>query len=160
MEDTGYPSRPEEVRLIPGAAGALRELRELGLPLAVVSNQSGIARGLITPQQAAAVHGRFVEILEREGVEIDAARYCRHGPRDGCACRKPAPGMILEAAGELGVDPKASYMVGNAASDMEAGKLAGCMTILLGAEPMAAADRTASAWRQVVEIVRAKEESR
>jgi D-glycero-D-manno-heptose 1,7-bisphosphate phosphatase len=156
IQDAGYPSRAEQVRLVPGAAEALRTLRDEGFLLAVVSNQSGIGRGLITPEEAAAVHERFVGELERRGVSLDAARYCPHKPDAGCLCRKPAPGLILDAARTLGVDPAKSFMVGNSASDVAAGRSAGCRTIAIGAEEETAADWTASSWAQVVEIVLAE----
>jgi histidinol-phosphate phosphatase family protein len=131
MEDVGYPRDPDAVRLLPGAAAALRELHEAGFALVIVSNQSGLARGIITAEQARAVHERFVALLAAEAVAIDAYRYCPHGPDAGCACRKPAPGMLLDAARELGVDLTRSVMIGDRASDLEAGRAAGCPTTIL-----------------------------
>ena len=159
--DTGYLSSPDEVRLLPGAAEALRALRREGFLLVVVSNQSGIGRGLITPEQAEAVHARIVAELEREGVTIDASHYCPHAPDAGCRCRKPEPGLILDAAQALDVDLAGSFMVGNSASDVAAGKAAGCRTILLGseAESESGADWTAASWADAVEIVLAEREA-
>ena len=95
IEDLGYPREPERISLLPGAAEALRAFARAGLALVVVSNQSGIARGLVTGAEAQAVHERFVELLADEGVALDGAYYCPHGPDDGCECRKPAPGLLL-----------------------------------------------------------------
>jgi D-glycero-D-manno-heptose 1,7-bisphosphate phosphatase len=155
IEDPGYLADPDGVVLLPGAAHALARLRDHGFVLVVVSNQSGIARGLITEEQAAAVHARFVAELAGRGVQLDAVRYCPHGPNDGCVCRKPLPGLLLEAAEELGVDPARSFMVGDTPSDIEAGKRAGCMTILLaaGGAGNGDADHVAHDWDEVVRVV-------
>lgn len=131
IDDIGYISDPEDVRLVPGAADALRGLRDAGFRLVVVSNQSGLGRGLITQEQADAVHRRFVEELERAGARIDGAFYCPHAPEDGCACRKPLPGLLLDAARGLGLDLGRSFMVGNSDVDRAAGEAAGARAILL-----------------------------
>jgi histidinol-phosphate phosphatase family protein len=159
IEDAHYPSSADQVRVRPGAAEALRALRDDGFLLAVVSNQSGIGRGLITSEQAAEVHERFVAELERRDVRLDAVRYCPHTPDEGCVCRKPAPGLILDAADELGADPSKSFMVGDTASDVAAGKAAGCRTIAIGARGETGADWTATSWAEVVAIVRAGREA-
>jgi histidinol-phosphate phosphatase family protein len=132
IDDVGYISDPEDVRLVTGAAEALRSLRDDGFALVVVSNQSGIGRGVTTQEQANAVHRRLLEELERAGAGIDAAYYCPHTPEDGCACRKPLPGLILDAARELELDLERSTMVGNSDVDVAAGEAAGTRTILLG----------------------------
>jgi histidinol-phosphate phosphatase family protein len=155
IEDAHYASSADQVRVVPGAAEALRVLRDEGFLLAVVSNQSGIGRGLITPEQAAAVHERFVGELERLGVRFDAVRYCPHTPDERCLCRKPAPGLILDAADEIGAAPSQSFMIGDSLSDVAAGRAAGCRTIALGARGGTGADWTASSWSEVVDIVRA-----
>jgi D-glycero-D-manno-heptose 1,7-bisphosphate phosphatase len=131
IDDVGYICDPEDVRLVPGAADALRALRDAGFRLVVVSNQSGLARGLITEEQADAVHERFVQELERTGAQIDAAYYCPHAPQDGCDCRKPLPGLLVDAAQELGLDLEHSFMVGNSDVDVAAGEAAGARAILL-----------------------------
>jgi len=129
MADVGYPRQPDDVELLPGAAETLARLRALGFKLIVVSNQSGIGRGLVTADEAAAVHKRFVAELRAHGVELDGAYYCPHSPEDACTCRKPLPGLIEQAARELGVDLADSFMVGDKESDVEAGRRAGCRTI-------------------------------
>jgi len=128
--DVGYPRDPEAVELLPGTHAALSALREAGYALVLVSNQSGVARGIVSPEQAAAVHARVLQRLAEGGVELDGAYYCFHGPEDGCDCRKPEPGMLLRAAGELGLALDRSVMVGDKPSDVEAGRAAGCRALL------------------------------
>lgn len=142
--DVGYPRDPGQVALLPGAADALREL-SAHAALVIVSNQSGIARGRITPAEAVAVHARTVELLADAGVMLARAYYCPHGPDDGCRCRKPAPGMLLDAAADLGLDLARSIVVGDKASDVEAGRAAGCRAALrFAADDACAADRLAA----------------
>ncbi|MDX6448849.1 MAG: D-glycero-D-manno-heptose 1,7-bisphosphate phosphatase, partial [Gaiellaceae bacterium] len=118
IDDVGYISDPEDVRLVPGAADALRGLRDAGFRLVVISNQSGLGRGLVTQEQADSVHARFLAELQRAGARIDAAYYCPHAPDEGCRCRKPLPGLILDAARDLGLDLERSVMVGNSDVDV------------------------------------------
>jgi D-glycero-D-manno-heptose 1,7-bisphosphate phosphatase len=132
IEDVGFPRRPELVRLVDGAAAALRGLAAAGMRLVVVSNQSGIGRGLITGEEARAVHERFIALLGAEEIVLDGAKYCPHPPEAECDCRKPRPGMILEAAENLQLDLGCSFMIGDKLSDVEAGERAGCRTVLLG----------------------------
>lgn len=135
------PYRPQDVRLTPGAADAVRLLRTLGLPLAVVSNQPAAAKGTATRRDLELVHEAVVELLAREGVAVDEVRYCLHHP-DGtdpdlagpCDCRKPAPGLILQAAAALGLGDGAlgrSWIIGDSDVDVRAGRAAGLRTILV-----------------------------
>jgi D-glycero-D-manno-heptose 1,7-bisphosphate phosphatase len=149
IEDAYYPNSPEQVRLLPGAAEALRRLSERGFLLVLVSNQSGIGRGLITQDEADGVHRRVVEELGAHGVELDDARYCPHAPEAGCRCRKPEPGLILDAARDLGIDLRRSVLVGDTAADLGAGRAAGVATILLGTD----ADDWPSALSRIEELV-------
>jgi D-glycero-D-manno-heptose 1,7-bisphosphate phosphatase len=132
VEDVGYPRDPRQVRLLPGAAAALAELRERGFALVLVSNQSGVGRGLLTQEQAQRVHGRLAELLAEQGARLDGAYYCYHAPEEGCACRKPSPHLLRAAADELGLDLTRSFMVGDKSSDVEAGLGAGCRAVLFG----------------------------
>ena len=134
IEDVGYPRDPETVRLVDGAPEALAALRRAGFALVVVSNQSGIGRGFVTREEAKAVHERFLRELRARGVELDDVRYCPHTPEDACTCRKPATGLLLDAARELGLDLARSFMVGDKPGDVEAGRAAGCRTVLLGGD--------------------------
>ena len=134
--DVGYPRDPARVELLPGAAAALAALAP-HVALVIVSNQSGLARGLISPSEAAAVHARVAELLAAAGAPLAGAWYCPHGPDDGCACRKPAPGLLHQAAAALDVDLASSIIVGDKPSDVAAGRAAGCHAALLFAEPTA-----------------------
>lgn len=157
MRDVGYPRRPEDVDLLPGVIEALRACRAAGYRLAIISNQSGVGRGYFGPEAVDAVHGRLLELLSHHGIEIDDAQYCLHAPEDHCACRKPSPLMVRRSAAALGADPAESFMVGDKASDVEAGQRAGCRSILLhlsATDPgYSPADFVARDWGEVVRIV-------
>lgn len=125
--DVPYNGDPERVEPVPGARAALERLRAANVPFGVVSNQSGIARGLLTPDDVIAVHGRMEALLGPLG----PLEYCPHGPDDGCACRKPAPGLIERAATRLGVAPSDCAVIGDIGSDVEAALAAGARPILV-----------------------------
>jgi D-glycero-D-manno-heptose 1,7-bisphosphate phosphatase len=132
------PYRPQDVALAPGAAAALRSLRDHGFRLVVVSNQPAAAKGTTTLAALRDVAREVEGLLVAEGVRLDASRYCFHHP-DGtdpvlsqrCRCRKPEPGLILDAALELGVELGASWAIGDADRDVEAGRRAGCRGVLI-----------------------------
>jgi histidinol-phosphate phosphatase family protein len=133
--DVGYPREPSRVEPLPGAFEALAEAARRGFALVVVSNQSGVARGRITREEAQAVQERVEAIFAERGVRFDAVRFCFHGPDEGCPCRKPAPGMLEDAARALGITlgPRgASVMIGDKPSDVRAGRAAGCVTVGFG----------------------------
>lgn len=142
-----YPSRPEDLHLYAGIGPLLRPLQRAGFALVVVTNQSGLARGLFTEADLGRMHNHLSRELAGQDVHLDGIYYCPHHP-DGtvaglaqsCACRKPRPGMILRAAAELGLDPVGSWFVGDILDDVEAGNRAGCRTILvdLGTESSSA----------------------
>jgi D-glycero-D-manno-heptose 1,7-bisphosphate phosphatase len=132
IEDVGYPRDPRQVRLLLGAAEALRRLAGAGFALVIVSNQSGVGRGLFRRDEAEAVHAEVVRRFAEAGVAFDGAYYCYHGPDDACACRKPAPGLLLQAAAELELDATRSFMVGDKSIDIEAGAAAGCRGLRIG----------------------------
>ena len=125
MEDAHYLADPAGVRVYPGVREALARLRTAGWMVIVVSNQSGVARGLITAEQHRAVHEEFL----RQAGEIDGAYYCFDAPDAPSGCRKPAPGMVLEAAAGHAIDLGASWLVGDKAADIECGRRAGVRTI-------------------------------
>lgn len=131
IEDVGYARDPRQVRLLPGAGSALAELGGKGFLLILVSNQSGVGRGWITPEQAEQVHRQLLSSLAQREVRLAAAYYCPHAPAEHCRCRKPSPGMLLHAAKEFGLELKDSYLVGDKPSDIDAGSRVGCRTILL-----------------------------
>ena len=134
--DPGYLADPDGVRILPGVPEALRRLRGAGWLLVIVSNQSGIARGLYTADDLTRVDQRMRELFAAENLAFAAIKYCPHGPEAGCPCRKPAPGMLQDAARDLGVDLRASVMVGDKLADVRAGLAAGCArNFLLAARP-------------------------
>jgi histidinol-phosphate phosphatase family protein len=146
--DTGYLSDPTEVQLIPGASEGLLSLQDAGHLLVVVSNQSGIGRGLISEVESAMVHDRFIELLAENGIVLTGVYYCSHHPLDRCTCRKPSTGMFMMARDDLGLDLANSVMIGDQASDVEAGRAAGCRTVLLAAPGV----QENGAWRVVVDL--------
>lgn len=128
MEEVHYCNDPARVRAIHGAAASLDMLRRAGWLTVVVTNQSGIATGRITPAQYEAVNSEF---LRQMNGRIDAVHYCADHPDHPTARRKPGSGMIEEAAAELGIDPARSWMVGDKEVDVGCGRGAGCRTILV-----------------------------
>ncbi|HEX7602642.1 MAG TPA: HAD family hydrolase [Polyangiaceae bacterium] len=148
--DVGYPRDPAQVTLIAGVADALRGAKALGYELIIISNQSGVGRGLILPKEAARVQQRVAEMLVARGVVLDAAYFCPHAPDDACACRKPSPEMLLSAARERTLDLSRSVMVGDKASDVEAGRAAGCKTVLYGTDARITADLVTTSWSAIL----------
>lgn len=131
IEECGYLNDPERVKLLPGAAEALAALAADGWKLVVVSNQSGVGRGLISPSQMEDVQARFLEATRQHGVTIDATYICTHSPEDGCECRKPSPFLLQRAAEEHALDLAESWMIGDREGDILCGRNAGCRTIWL-----------------------------
>jgi HAD superfamily hydrolase (TIGR01662 family) len=127
VEDVPYNGDPDAVSPMPGAREALDRLRAAGLAVGVVSNQSGIARGYLTDEQAAAVRDRIAKRLGPFG----SWRVCPHDPDRGCGCRKPRPGLVLAAAADLGVDPDACVVIGDIGSDVGAAQAAGARSVLI-----------------------------
>ncbi len=136
-----YPESPlavADVRLIAGAAAAARGLAQAGFVLVCVSNQPAAAKGMTSVHQLQAVHERVLDLLARQRVHVDGSRLCLHHP-DGqapvlsgpCCCRKPRPGMLLDAAARLHLDLDTSWIIGDTDADVAAGHSAGCRAILL-----------------------------
>jgi D-glycero-D-manno-heptose 1,7-bisphosphate phosphatase len=113
VQDTGYLRDPRTVALIPGAAGALRRLNDARVPVVVVTNQSGLARGLITAADYDAVRARMEALLVAEGARVEATYICPHAPDDACDCRKPAPLLFRRAAAEHSLDLGRSAYIGD-----------------------------------------------
>jgi D-glycero-D-manno-heptose 1,7-bisphosphate phosphatase len=137
-----YVSGRSLFTLLPGVPEALGILGDLGFLLVVVTNQRGIARGVMTEEDLADVHAYLEEQLADCGVRLDGIFHCPHEEFENCGCRKPDPGMILSAIQEIGIDPAHSYMVGDSPSDIEAGHRAGTRTVRIAAEPDEIADFT------------------
>jgi D-glycero-D-manno-heptose 1,7-bisphosphate phosphatase len=132
------PLRVEDVRLLSGVPASVRRLARAGFVLACVSNQPAAAKGLVSVRELLAVHQRVLDLLAASGVALETSRLCLHHPRGvvpglagRCTCRKPAPGMLLDAAGALGVELGSSWMVGDTDADVAAGRAAGCRTVLI-----------------------------
>ncbi len=116
--DPGYLNQPEQLRLLPGVGQAVARLNRAGFKTVVLSNQSGLARGLITQAQLDAIHLRLCELLAEDGARLDGIFICPHHPDEACACRKPAPGLVLRAQRELGLAPERAIVIGDKASDV------------------------------------------
>ena len=154
IDDVPYNGDPQRVRPLPGAREALDRLRAAGVPLAVVSNQSAVGRGLVSPDQLGAVNARVEELLGPLGPWL----ICPHAPDDGCDCRKPRPGLVLRAARRLGVRPEDCVLVGDIGADVEAARAAGARAVLVPTsrtreEEVAAAPATAPDLRGAVDLV-------
>ncbi len=132
LHDPGYLHRLEDYALLPGVVEGLRELRAAGFALAIVSNQSGIGRGYYEQRDFDAIQARLVADLSAQGVEIEATYFCPHTPDAGCECRKPEPGMLRRAERELAAHLPTSWVVGNAAGDVELARRAGCRAVYVG----------------------------
>jgi D-glycero-D-manno-heptose 1,7-bisphosphate phosphatase len=133
------PFTAAQFRLLPGVPAAIRRLNRLGMPVVIVSNQPGIAKGHFTAQTLRRFDRRLKTELQKAGAHLDAIYYCLHHPqavrpkrRRRCACRKPGIGLLLRAARELGLELSRSYMVGDGLTDIEAGVRAGCRTVFVG----------------------------
>lgn len=138
VADVPYLTDPAALRVLPGAARALADLRRAGFVLVLATNQSVVGRGLLSEDGLRAIHDEFQRLLAAEGASLDAIYYCTHAPRADDRTvvehpdRKPAPGMLLRAAADLGLDLPRSWMVGDRISDVLAGLGAGCRSILVG----------------------------
>ncbi|ASN51030.1 HAD-IIIA family hydrolase [Sinomonas sp. R1AF57] len=127
VHDVPYNRDPRLVRPMPDAARVLDELREAGIPTGVVSNQSGVGLGIISPDELDAVNARVEELLG----PFDTWQVCPHGPDGRCRCRKPQPGLILAACAALGVAPSDALVIGDIGKDMEAARRAGARGVLV-----------------------------
>ena len=133
------PTNPDQFKLLTGVGKAIKRIKEMGFLAVVVSNQPGIAKGKFTLKILEAIDKKMKEKLARCGARLDRIYYCLDHPetvkeeyRKNCPCRKPNPGLLLKAAEELKIDLVSSYMIGDGLTDVQAGKRAGCKTILLG----------------------------
>lgn len=138
IEDPGYISRPEQVNLLTGVPRALIELKALGYKLVVITNQSAVARGIVTEKVLGEIHKRLEQLLAKKNAFLDRIYYCPYHPdgavkkyRQESELRKPNPGMLLKAAKEMDLDLDQSWCVGNSSTDIGAGLRAGCKTILI-----------------------------
>ena len=122
-----YLRDPDLVELIPGVIETIARFRDAGFKIIVVTNQSGVARGLMTDDDVRAVHAKILNL----GAAVDAFYFCPHGPVDGCPCRKPLPGMAIQAASEFDLDLSNSIVVGDKSADLQLGANIGSRTVLV-----------------------------
>jgi D-glycero-D-manno-heptose 1,7-bisphosphate phosphatase len=155
MEDVHYCADPALVRVFPGVPDALRRLKRAGFAVFLITNQSGIGRGMVTEEQYRAVHEEF---LRQAGADaIDGTYFCPDAPGIPSACRKPEPGMVLQATAEHAIDLSGSYFVGDKSADVECGRRAGTRTILVltgyGASQKCTADFTCTDVLSAVNLI-------
>lgn len=139
----GYITKLADFHLLPGVLESLAELYRAKYRLFIVTNQRGIARGLLAERDVAETHAFLLAEAGRAGAKIEQIYVCPHDYSDHCGCRKPQPGMLLQAAGEHGLTLSHCWMIGDSRSDIEAGRLAGCRTVYLGADDCPQADARA-----------------
>lgn len=156
IHDTGYIRDWRQVEMMPGVGEALGKIQG-HYCLVLVSNQSGIGRGIITGEEARQVHERTVKLLADWQVHLDGAYYCPHAPNDHCACRKPAPGLLLQAAFDLKIDLSRSIMIGDKPSDVQAGKAVGCRTVFFDSDDLSVsgsgADFATRHWHEIADWI-------
>lgn len=129
--ERNYLSAPEQIELIPQAADGIKLLRELGLSIAVITNQSGIGRRLFDLARLKEIHNRLKAVLKEAGTKVDAIYFCPHTPEDNCNCRKPLLKMAEQAARDFNADLSKSFVIGDNVCDIELGKKIGATTILV-----------------------------
>jgi len=129
--DRGYLKEDANIEFLPGAAQGLRWFYGHGYRLVVISNQSGVGRGLFSLDQLDVVHQRFHKMINALGVRLEQVYYCPHAPEADCDCRKPRPGLLLRAASELRFNPSDAIVIGDKSTDIELGRRVGAVTILI-----------------------------
>jgi len=130
LSEHDYVKKWSEFRFLPNVAEAIKKLNKNFLVI-IVSNQRGIARGIMSKEDVEVINMRMKKELEKRNARIDGIYFCPHDDKDNCNCRKPKPGMLLKAAQDFKIDLKKSYIIGDDFADVEAGKRAGCETILV-----------------------------
>lgn len=151
IEDVGYIADANQVELLDGVVETLQELQSRGFQFVIVSNQSGVGRGIVPEESVAEVDERLRELLADAHVQIAASYYCLHAPDALCSCRKPSPGMLRQAAADLDFQLSNAWMVGDRDSDIEAGLRAGCQRVFaLGFSPLASDAEQITSLRELV----------
>lgn len=133
--DRDYLDDPDGLEFLPGAVEGLRHLHQRGYRLIVISNQSGVGRGLFTLERLQQINARLEQMVRSAGAELAGIYCCPHRPEDACLCRKPGTELLLQAARDLGFDPAASVVIGDRASDVELGRRVGALTLLIHPDP-------------------------
>lgn len=129
-----YVKSVDEFIFLPQALSGLKLLQEKGYEIYIVTNQPGIARGLMTENDLTEIHKYFLDVCKKSGISIKDIYYCPHGWNEGCSCRKPNPGMLFRAAAEHNFDLKNAIFIGDDERDQQAGKAADCRTILIASD--------------------------
>jgi histidinol-phosphate phosphatase family protein len=157
IADRGYLKDPNRIELLPGAVDALRKLAREGWKLIIISNQSGVGRGLMTADEMNAVQAKFLRMMRAHGVEITASYFCTHKPDDHCECRKPATLSVERAVREHAISAQQSWMIGDREDDILCGRNAGCSTIWLRNDVFPVAvelpDYIAANWSEIYERI-------
>jgi D-glycero-D-manno-heptose 1,7-bisphosphate phosphatase len=130
-DSTNFIKSQEEFRPIDGSVGAIARLHHAGFLTAVCSNQSGLARGRLSLEDLAAIHGKLAALLAEQDAALDGIYFCPHDPAQGCRCRKPEPGMLIDAMHQLNRQPRDTVFIGDSARDLQAAIAAGCVPILV-----------------------------
>jgi len=154
-----YITSPDDFALLTGVVEAICRLNHGGFRVFVVTNQRGIARGLVSAQIVEEIHSRLQHAVGDSGGSIDHIYVCPHDDRDACACRKPKPGMLQQAARDYSLHLARCWMVGDKASDVAAGRAAGCRTVLLSGSRDTAADFSAATLTEAVDHILAEARS-
>ena len=126
-----YIRSPDQWRPLPGSLEAIARLCRAGVPVAVATNQSGVGRGMMSADELAAVHERLVQDVRQAGGDLAGVFFCPHAPSDGCRCRKPLPGLLLQIEAEVGLAVAGHYMVGDSLRDLQAAEAAGALPALV-----------------------------
>lgn len=126
-----YVKNKEEFEFLPGSLDGLKRLYEAGWQVVVISNQAGVGKGLMSKEALDEIDRRMFSEVEAAGGRINATYYCLHRHEESCGCRKPAPGLIIRASEDIGVDPRETIFVGDADRDVQAGRAAGCRTVVV-----------------------------
>ena len=152
-----YVNTPDDLILFPGVGQAIAKLNQAGFKVFVVTNQGGVGLGFMKEENLHAIHEKMEALLREEQAEIHEISYCPHKPKEGCACRKPEPKMILDLAQKHDIDLAQSYMVGDRDTDIQAGMKAGTQTVFIG-DGFAQASYSAPSLVQAVEWILSREE--
>jgi len=126
------PHTEREVEFFPNVVEAVKKINELGFKTILVGNQPDVSKGRLSEEMHRRIHKKIINTLASGKAHLDGAYYCFHKQEDGCSCRKPKPGMLLQAAKDFNIDLKKSFMIGDTFADIGAGKAVGCKTVLLG----------------------------
>lgn len=159
VPDIPYLDDADRLRLFPKAASGIARLKKAGFKVIVITNQSGVGRGLFSEETLGRIHTKLAEMLEDEGVELDGLYYCPHKPDDGCSCRKPATGMIDMASEDMDISIGESYVVGDDVADIDLARNAGARSVLvltghgMGSRSIANPDAVASDFTEAVDWI-------